>query len=333
MNTPIKSTPKDIFLHLFNIVTFYMSVVSYITLLMQYINVVFPDPLNYYLAGTLSSIFWSTSILGIAFPAYIFTSWLMERDFTVEPAKRELNVRKWLVYLTLFIAAVTILADLVTLLYNFLNGELTLAFFLKIIIVLAVAAGVFGYYFWGLRQKDTGTSNAGSPTKNPIRRQIAWAMSGLILLTIVIGFVIAGTPATQRARRLDEQRVNDLQIIQGQVLDYWTRKAALPAAAEDLNNSINGFTFPHDPDTGILYTYRMTDTLSFELCATFQTDSSDSPYTATKPVASRALYPGDGIMTQEPWTHGKGQTCFARTIDPELYKPQPKTEKNLYPGQ
>ena len=328
MNTAsIKSTPKDIFLHLFNIVTFYMSVVSYITLLMQYINVVFPDPLNYYLAGTLSSIFWSTSILAIAFPAYIFTSWLMERDFSRKPAKRDLNVRKWLVYLTLFIAAVTILGDLITLLYNFLNGELTFPFFLKIVTVLAVASGVFGYYFWDLRQSVKKDSSL-------VRKQIAWVMSGLVLATIIVGFVIAGTPATQRARRLDEQRINDLQEIQGQVLDYWIRKAALPAAALDLNNPLNGFNFPADPDTRIPYTYRPTGDLSFELCADFQTNSSDSPSAAAKPVAPRALYPGDGIPTQEPWTHGKGHACFTRTIDPELYKPQPKTEKiPAYPGQ
>ena len=304
-----------------------MSVVSYITLLIEYINVVFPDPLSYYLAGTLNSIFWSTSILTIAFPAYIFTSWLMERDFSKDPDKRDLNVRKWLVYLTLFIAAVTVLGDLITLLYNFLNGELTLSFFLKIAVVLAVAVGVFGYYFWDLRQSVKKDSSG-------IRKQIAWVMSGLALATIIIGFVIAGTPATQRARRFDEQRVNDLQAIQGQVLDYWMRKAALPPAAQDLNNPLNGFNFLADPDTHIPYTYRPTGNLSFELCADFQTDSSDSPSnTAIKPVDPRALYPVNGIMTQEPWNHGKGRACFTRTIDPELYKPQPKTKKNQFPGQ
>ena len=324
MNISIKSTPKDIFLHLFNIVTFYMSVVSYITLVMQYINVVFPDPLNYYLSGTLSSIFWSTSILAVAFPAYILTSWFMERDFSREPAKRDLAVHKWLIYLTLFIAAVTILGDLITLLYNFLNGELTIPFFLKIVIVLAVASGVFGYYFWDLRQSVKKDSSR-------IRKQIAWAISGLVVVTIIVGFVIAGTPATQRARRFDEQRVNDLQMIQGQVLDYWMRKAALPATAEDLNNPLNGFSFPHDPDTGTPYTYRPTGALSFELCADFQTDGSGSPYTSpyiiTKPINPRPLS-NDGMMTQEPWTHGKGTACFTRTIDPQLYKPQPQTENS-----
>ena len=320
MNTSIKSTPKDIFLHLFNIVTFYMSVVSYIMLLMQYTTILFPDPLNYYLSGTLNSIFWSTSILAIAFPTYLFTSWLMERDFALEPAKRDLNVRKWLIYLTLFIAAVTILGDLITLLFNFLNGELTLPFFLKIIIVLAVAAAVFGYYFWDLKQGNKKVSSK--------RKQIAWLASGIILASIILGFVIAGTPGTQRARRFDEQRVNDLQIIQGQVLDYWTRKNILPSTPQELDNPLNGFAFPHDPNTGMPYAYKPTSTLSFELCAEFQTNSSEqTPYTVTRPIMQKPLYPGDGISTPQSWTHAIGRICFTRTIDPEFYKSQTDQQK------
>ncbi|MDP3779279.1 MAG: DUF5671 domain-containing protein [bacterium] len=315
MNTQtIKSSPKDIFLHLFNIVTFYMSAVSYITLLMQYIEVLFPDPLNYYLSGTLNSIFWSTSILAIAFPSYLLTSWLMERDFANEPTKRHLNVRKWLVYLTLFVAAVTILGDLITLLFNFLNGELTIPFFLKIIIVLAVAAAVFGYYFWDLKQHDKK-----SVTK---RKQIAWIASAVVLISIVLGFVIAGTPGTQRARRFDDQRVTDLQVMQGQVLDYWTRKAELPSDVSQLENPISGFSVPRDPDTNMPYQYTKTGNLSFELCAEFQLDNSKS--STLQP--SYAKYPTAGFREPETWMHSADVTCFTRTIDPDFYKPQPQTD-------
>ena len=50
MNTTtsaLKTTPKDIFLQLLNLVTFYVSAVSYISILIQYINLLHPDPLNY----------------------------------------------------------------------------------------------------------------------------------------------------------------------------------------------------------------------------------------------------------------------------------------------
>ena len=68
-----KSTPHDIFLHLLNILTFYTSVVSFITLMLQYINALYPDPLNFYYQGILQSILWSTSILVIAVPVRLLT--------------------------------------------------------------------------------------------------------------------------------------------------------------------------------------------------------------------------------------------------------------------
>ena len=51
-----KSTPKDVFMHLLAIVALYASVISFIALLWQYVNVWFPDSLNFYYPGILSSI-------------------------------------------------------------------------------------------------------------------------------------------------------------------------------------------------------------------------------------------------------------------------------------
>ena len=139
----LKSTPKDVFLQLFNILTFYLSVIGFITLHIQYINAVFPDTLNYYFTGIADAVRVSSSILLIAVPAYVFTAWLLAKDLAVEPQKRELKLRKWLVYFTLFVSAVTIIVDLITFVYNFLSGELTVRFFLKILVVLLVAGAVF----------------------------------------------------------------------------------------------------------------------------------------------------------------------------------------------
>lgn len=316
--SPIKTTPKDIFLHLLNIVTFYVSAISYITLLIQYINLLLPDPLNYYHSGILESIFWSTSIIVVAFPCYIFTSWLMERDFSHTPAKRNLSVRKWLIYATLFIASVTILGDLVALVFNFLKGELTLRFFLKVIVVLTISTAVFGYYFWDLRERDKKTWIT--------RKRAAWIASSIVLISIVLGFVIAGTPGQQRARRFDEQRVNDLQMLQGQILDYWMRKGMLPQQSQELENALSGFTIPRDPDTKMPYEYKQTGDLSFEICAQFQTDSGNSRQSFEMRYMMQKSYPRADFGDVQTWNHPLGRTCFTRTIDPDLYKQQ-ETQK------
>ncbi len=148
-----KSGPKDVFMHLMVFVALYVSVVSFITLLFQYINYWQPDPLTFYQESVMNSIRWSASVLFVMFPVYLVVSWLINKDSAVDADKKNLKVRKWLTYLTLFASALTVIIDIITLLYNFLGGDLTLSFFLKILVVLLVAAAVFGYYLWDLKRE------------------------------------------------------------------------------------------------------------------------------------------------------------------------------------
>ena len=39
-------------------------------------------------------------------------------------------------------------------LYSFLGGELTIRFLLKSLIILLIAGGIFGFYFWDIRTHD-----------------------------------------------------------------------------------------------------------------------------------------------------------------------------------
>ena len=70
------------------------------------------------------------------------------------PGKRLSAVRRWLTYLTLFIAACVLVGDLITLVHAFLSGELTLRFALKVGVVALIAGGIFGWYLWDLRQEE-----------------------------------------------------------------------------------------------------------------------------------------------------------------------------------
>src|SRR5581483_8672586 len=221
MDTKTRSGPREVFFHLLLIITLYMSVVSGITLLFQYVNVWFPAVLSFYRPGIFSAIRWASSVLLVAFPVFLGVSWQLEKDFTAAPATRDLRIRKWLVYLTLFIAALTIITDLIVLIYTFYGGEITTRFILKVLVVLAVAGMVFGYYLWDLRR---GTR----PSKLP--RQAAWGTGVLAAVAIIAGFFLAGSPAQQRQVRFDEQRVSDMQQIQSQLINYWTQKSALPTS-------------------------------------------------------------------------------------------------------
>src|SRR3989338_1937406 len=152
------SGPKDFFMHLLAFTMLYVSAVSLISLWFQYINIKFPDPLQYYRSYGFEQLRWPMAVLIVVFPVFLFLARWISKEIAREPARKELRIYKWLVYLTLFVSAVTIVVDLIVLIYNFLGGELTTRFGLKVLIVLVVALGVFGYYLWHLRSDVAATA-------------------------------------------------------------------------------------------------------------------------------------------------------------------------------
>ena len=140
--------------------------------------------------------------------------------------------------------------------------------------------------------------------------------------SVIAGFFIVGSPQQERMRRFDSERLNHLQMIQGEIINYWLSKSRLPLGLDELTDSIRGFRAPNDPETNDAYIYIRKDDLLFELCATFVLPSDGYNGTSfavpTKPEPARAPYPQDLYST---WEHGVGYTCFERKIDPDIYKP------------
>lgn len=305
-----KNLPKDVFTHLLSIIALYISCIGLITLFFQYINLFFPDALNpiYSYTGIADSIRWAMAALFIVFPVYLFVMKMLDGEYQSSPEKRELKIRKWLVYFTLFAAAVIIIGDLITLVYNFLGGDLTMRFVLKIFAILAVIGEIFAYYLMDLRQKLT----AG------YKRMFLWGTVAVVLLSVVFGFFTAGSPLKARLYRFDEQRVYDLQSLQSQIVEYWIQKQALPPSLDTLKNDITGFSIPTDPETNLPYSYDINSSLSFDLCAKFNLSSFEAlnvPRSAPKQYYE---------SYQQNWDHEQGEKCYTRTIDPELYRDRVK---------
>lgn len=304
MTTNLKTTPKDVFLNLLMMAMLYLSIISLIILSFAYINYLYPDPLSYYLSGNLDTIRYSSSMVFITAPLLIYLNFLIQKDFQKNPAKHELKFSKWLVYLTLFVTALTIIIDLIQLIYNFYGGELTLPFTLKVVSILIFAGSVFAYYLW-----DTNRTTQ----KSKIPVNVAWIFSLTVLSMLIAGFFIIGSPAKQRALRMDEQRINDLQNIQNEIINYWQNKEILPPDLESLQNNLTGFKAPLDPENQSNYKYTILDNFKFELCAKFsypnQSNNRRNDFMPIGPV-------------NENWNHSAGEQCFERTIDPDLF-PKP----------
>lgn len=306
-------TPKDFFLWVAAMAALYASVVSFITLLFRYIDFAFPDPAlePYYYADPYSGpIRFAIASLIVLFPLFLVLMQLIRRDIARDPSRAEVWVRRWVLFLTLFIAGVTIAVDLITLINTFLGGELTTRFILKVVVVFLVVGAAFLHFLSDLR---------GYWNRHPERaKMVGYGAALAIILSIVGGFFIIGSPGDQRAFRIDEERVGDLQNIQWQIINYYQRKEKLPQALVDLEDPISGYAVPADPDTGAAYEYRVVKApRTFELCATFTLENR--AYASLKKVP---VPRGGGEYAN--WRHGPERTCFERTIDPDLYPPLKK---------
>ncbi len=302
------STAKDVFSYLLMIIMLYVGVITFIAMIWQYINVGFPDALNQ-AYGAYDIVLNSISSLVVVWPVLILVSWMIGKDLRSHKEKQHMWVRKWLTYLTLFIASITIIIDLISLLNTFLSGEITMRFVLKVLTILLVAIAVLGYYLWDLKRDVS--------VKTKITKSVAIATSAIILISIISGFFIVGSPTYQRNIRLDNQRVSDLQNIQYQIINYWTQKGKIPTTIADLQDPISGFIAPLDPLSKTPYTYNVKGDRTFELCATFVEASNNETNSG---VMRPMMYP-EKTGISDVWTHNAGTVCFERTIDPELYQP------------
>ncbi|MGA2417743.1 MAG: DUF5671 domain-containing protein [Candidatus Staskawiczbacteria bacterium] len=313
ISLPKRNIPRDLFLHLLAIITLYWSAVSFVTLIWQFINNFFPDVLNNYYNGMLELIRFSVSAIIIVFPVFIIVSFYLNKIYAREYAVRESKIRKWLLYLTLFITSLVIIGDLIFVINTFLGGEITTRFILKALSVLAVAGVIFGYYLDDVRREI--------PTKSA--KYFAWGSGILVLVVVVAAFFVVGTPITARLIQFDQQKISDLQNIQSQIVNYWQKKQILPNSLSDLTDPISGFKAPTDSPTKNPYEYNIKDktNLSFELCANFNKPSTSQDISNT-PMPLAGL-PGS---YNQNWTHASGRVCFERTIDKQLYPPLNKTK-------
>lgn len=320
MQNQPQSSARVVFFYLLMVAMLYSSVISTITLLFQYINVAFPDPLEGYWTRNqiFSSFNMASASLLIAFPVFLFISYKINKEISVNKEQSKLRIRHWLLYLTLFIAAITIIIDLIQLIFNFYSGDLTTRFALKITVVLLIALAVFGYYLWDLNRKN---GNSKIPKYTAISSTI------LVLIILISGFFIVGTPGYQRLAKIDDEKINHLQTIQNELVYYWQNKDELPDQLSALEDPLRNFTVPRDPISGKMYTYNKKGTLTFELCADFATEYRINGSDKFEENNNQKRFTEDSYhlgFNNEYWQHPKGEKCFERTIDPIFYK----NEKN-----
>lgn len=321
-----KLTPHFFFLSIGVLITLVASVSSFLNLAFSTLDHVFPDVLtaryqtgysSYSFDGMRSAL----AILIIVFPVFLVLSRLWLRAQKGERSHWDQVLRKWVLYLILFLASVTVVVDLVTLVRYFVSGEITVRFLLKVALTLVVAILAGWHYVRQLRGTYDWT------TKWVVMKSCA-----LVVALVVWSFTVMGSPMSQRDLRLDQRRLDDLQSLQWQIITFWQQKQKLPQSLDELSNPLSGFVIPKDPEfeQGRAYEYVSKSSKTFEMCATFSLpipegwveNGGGGGVMPMRDVAVSSMpYGGSG---GDSWKHDVGRTCFERTIDPDLYPPFPK---------
>lgn len=324
-------SPKFFFVSLFILVWLITTVTSFLNLVFGLLNKRFPDILNAtYTYGfnsyELANVRGALATLIVIFPVFLVASYFWTRLIAGSLGRIDLVIKKWMLYLIVFLASIVITIDLITLVRYFVDGEITTRFILKVVVTLVVALLVGLYYLFELRAEK----------EKKIIRFACLAIASIFVVTaVVFGFMTVGSPAQQRLMRFDERRVQDLQSIQSQVVTYWQQKEVLPKSLDDLKDPLVGYNIPRDPEfeSGKEYEYFVKSKLTFELCATFALPMPEG-WLESKGGIEPIMYREDGSVssypypgpfgTNESWDHEEGRACFERTIDTDIFQPYSK---------
>lgn len=327
-NRPTTAKPSstvDIVINFFSFILLGITATALGTLLFQVINQYFPDALDatalYSSEFRTSTIHYAIAALLIGFPLYFLAMRLWFRKFREDEGRSESKLSKWLTYLVLLAAAVTIVGDLIAIVFTLLQGEVTVRFFLKALTILIIAGGIFGFYYLE-RRKIQYRVDIPRSTFQYFGRGAA----GLVALSVVLGFLAGGSPQTARELSLDRTRADHLNSLSNCVRSYAESLGALPTNLDQLRQSSQfGYCSlsTSDPETGEPYTYRVITPSrvegagrvgEFELCATFAQATSDE---------NRGLYGEMGVWYQ----HSAGRSCDIVTA--QLLLPTPPIQAPL----
>ena len=126
-----------------------------------------------------------------------------------------------------------------------------------------------------------------------VRRAFPFVVGTSMVVAIVTGLILIGSPSAERMRRLDEIRVRDLTQLSHAIDLYWQREGKLPPSLDSLATVPDAsFRSTMDPLTSAPYSYRAIDSSRYELCAAFAADNPSPEF------------------SDRFWAHGVGRTCF-----------------------
>lgn len=262
-----------------------------------------------------SSLRWGIASLVVGFPIFLYLGNRLSAARQRHPERRTSRVRAWLTYVTLIFAAVTLIGDLVAVVYQFLSGEMGARFLAKAVIVGAISGAILWNYTRAAERDDAGADWPG--------RILAGVTSLIVIALIVWAFTVVRSPQAARANIADDERLQDLRKIVrlvdchrtyiGEIPDDLAGMAArleeqrggrpvAPGCAEDL---------PDDPRTGAPYAYAPQTNDRYQLCMVFERGWPAANRRRNGPPTSIPVgYGGNRLERAFDLPEGPGEACF-----------------------
>ncbi|MFA5184389.1 MAG: DUF5671 domain-containing protein [Patescibacteria group bacterium] len=290
---PNKQNAKYAFYYLLSLVALIFTAQAVGMISFHIINQTVADVLNSY-SGNDGQLKFAISALFIAAPIFFAISALILKGLRGGELDKDSAIRRWLTYFILFVSSLVVLGVFISAINAFLDGELTSRFALKALTIFVIAAVVFSYYFYDIKRENP-------EQKDTVVKIYFWASLALVLAAFIAAWFFVESPATARARRLDQSLVNNISNLEVAVNSYYERHKKLPDTLEILASDANVYLDSEslfDPETKSPIVYQLVGAQDFDLCATFRLDSAEDGSGQMK-----VSYPGDK-------SHRAGYQCL-----------------------
>jgi len=332
-NNNMNHNAKYAFYYLLSLVALIFTAVSVGMIAFGIIGQTVPDPLN--IGSASDGLKFAISALLIATPIFYFMQKFINKGLVGGELEKDSGVRRWLTYFILLVSSVTILGVFIGIINSFLAGELTLSFILKALSMIIISAAVFSFYFYDIKREDV-------VSKSKVMKIFFIASLSLIVIAFVASWFFIESPMQTRAKRLDQNLVNNITGLENAVNSYNDKYKVLPDTIDQIKSNNDIFLDPKtltDPETGAPIVYQKTGLASFQFCATFKTDnktvnSKDNSYFDP----TKLHYAGYQCIPGQSWNAGtKGipatPTTQAGIVDPAVTPVAPVYPATVTPAQ
>lgn len=269
-NNNMNNNAKYAFYYLLSLVALIFTAISVGMIAFGIINQTVADALTLR-NGVSDELKFAISAIFIAAPIFFVMQYFINKGLRNGELDKESGVRRWLTYFILFVSSVTMLGVFIGVLNNFLAGEFTISFILKAISMLVISATVFSFYFYDIKRANV-------TDKSLAMKIFFYASLAVVVIAFVASWFFIESPTLTRAKRLDQNLVNNMTSLENAVNSYNDKYKKLPDSLDQIKTDREIYLDARslvDPETNAPISYHKKTETTFEFCATFRTDNKN----------------------------------------------------------